>query len=174
MLSSNVSTSRSTLKPPLGRMMGGWLSKDSRISSERQRDGGYTAPGCPHSSLLPGLRGLVSLIQQHPSPGTTGKASYTLHSLQYLNFGAVIIPNRCSYYRTPRQGKGIACLVCMGLEQDSPGWKVAGLSSSLGCQAEMQPTSITAWHWLSTRCSCAGLSAGNSARRDSQLIWARR
>lgn len=40
MLSSNVSTSRSTLKPPLGRMMGGWLSKDSSISSERQRDGG--------------------------------------------------------------------------------------------------------------------------------------
>ena len=40
MLSSNVSTSRSTLKPPPGRMMGGWLSKDSSISSERQREGG--------------------------------------------------------------------------------------------------------------------------------------
>lgn len=56
----------------------------------------------------------------------------------------------------------------------SPGWKAAGLSSSLGCHAAMQPTSITAWHWLSTRWSCAGLSAGNSARRDGQVIWARR
>lgn len=40
MLSSNVSTSRSTLKPPLGRTMGGWLSKDSSMSSERWKEGG--------------------------------------------------------------------------------------------------------------------------------------
>lgn len=50
MLSSNVSTSRSTLKPPLGRMMGGWLSKDSSISSERQREG--RSEGCIPLPLL--------------------------------------------------------------------------------------------------------------------------
>ena len=51
MLSSSVSTSRSTLKPPLGRIMGGWLSKDS--ASHLKGGGREASTGLGCTPLLP-------------------------------------------------------------------------------------------------------------------------
>lgn len=197
MLSSNVSTSRSTLKPPLGRMMGGWLSKDSSIPSERQRGGGehhQAAPG-PVGSPQPGSGPRGSSI---PPLGSQKRPHTPLSALSIpvipQHRSTEVIPDHYRYLQEPRGGEGLLLLnlfikTSQGscghqvpgdhsstehATRGSPCWKAAVLSSSPGCHAATKPTSITAWHWLSTRWSCAGLSAGNSARRAGQLIWARR
>ena len=52
----------------------------------------------------------------------------------------------------------------------SPDLKAAGLSWAPGSQALMGPMAEASWYWVSRRCSCAGLRAGNAARRFAQLI----
>lgn len=52
----------------------------------------------------------------------------------------------------------------------SPDLKASGRSWAPGSQALMGPTAEASWYWVSSRCSCAGLRAGNAARRFAQLI----
>lgn len=66
----------------------------------------------------------------------------------------------------PREAPPPAVLTRRG----SPALKASGRSWAPGSQTLMGPVAEASWYWVRSRCSCAGLRAGNAACRLAQLI----